>query len=151
MAAAALAIGAGLSAYGSITAGMEKNQAYQLEAANKRAQAAQVDIAARREEELTARRYDKVAAAQKVAFGRSGVQVGTGSPLEALELTAVEKMDEIRSIRDAARYRKSSLLTESLYSERLGQQAENAGYLGALQAGVGAFSKNPYSYDKRIG
>lgn len=151
MAAAALAIGAGLSAYGSMQAGAERGDAYRADAAAKRAQAAQVEISARRQLQLTQRGFERLRGAQQAAFGSSGVQVGTGSPLAEMEFTAANAMDQLTDIRNSANYRKTSLLTESGYNEVLANQAEDAGTLGALQAGLGFFSRNPYSYDQRRG
>ena len=147
MAAAALVIGAGISAYGSYSAGEAKQRAYQMEAAAKRAQAAQVEIATNREVDLTQRRYERVRGAQASAWGRSGVQIGTGSPLMAMEETAADAASEILAIKNAGTYRKTSLLTEGILSGYLGDQAYQQGVLGAIGGGMSAFSKNPYSYD----
>lgn len=147
MAAAALAIGTGIQMYGSYKSGMDKQAAYEAEAANKVAQAAQVEIAANREIELTGERFRRYAGAQKMAFSRSGVQLGTGSPLEVLEQTAADAMGEIISIRNAANYRKTSLLTEGIYAREFGQQAADAGILGAIGAGFSGIGKNPYLFD----
>jgi hypothetical protein len=130
MSAAALAIGTGLSAYGSYRSGVDKKNAYEFESNAKMAQAAQVDIAANREIELTQRRYERVRSSQISSFGRSGVQL-SGSPLLQLEETAANAMDEIRTIKEASRYRKSTLEIESGLSSALGDQAERAGMLGA--------------------
>lgn len=148
MAATALVIGAGIQAYGSYQSGQDKAFAYRMEAAGKRAQASQVEIAANREVSLAERKYERVRGAQMSAWGRSGVQVSTGSPLLAMEETAANAFDEIRSIRDAARYRKTTLLTEGVLDDYNADSSESAGMLGALGAGFGAFSKNPYSYDQ---
>ncbi len=131
MAAAIPFIGMGLGAYGSMSQGLDQQAAYEAQAANKRAQAAEVEIAADRELELTERRGKEVQGAQAMAFGRSGVQVGTGSPLEIMEQTAADTASEMSAIRHAASYRNLSLLTEGLYSQGLGDQAMKAGFIGA--------------------
>lgn len=142
MAAAIPFIGAGISAMGALQQGQAQKNAYEMEAAAKKAQGAQVDIAADREIELTRRRLEKTQGAQAVAFGKSGVQVGTGSPLEIMEETAANAVDEMTAIRNAAKYRKGSLLTEAGLSQYLGQQAEDASYYGAGGSILGAFGGN---------
>ena len=149
MGAEALAIGTGIQAFTSIQSGQMKKQAYEMEAQGKMAQAAQVDIAANRDIELTMRRFQRVQGAQISGFGRSGVQL-TGSPLLQLEATAADAQDEMKAIRDAANYRKSTLLTEGQFSNILGQQAEDAGYWGAAGSVLTGVARNPYSYDNRV-
>lgn len=149
MSGLALGIGTAIQAYGSLQQGAQKQQALIAQAANKRSQAAQVEVAANREIDLTQRRFEKVKSAQISAFGRSGVQI-SGSALEVLEDTAANAFDEIQSIRDAAAYRKQVLGTEAQYSDILADQAMEAGQLGALGSVVDAFAKNPYSYDKKV-
>lgn len=146
MAAAALILGTGLSAYGSMRAGESKKAAYELEAKAKEAQSAQVDLAAARELELTERRYDRTKNAQLVAFGRSGVEL-SGSPLMMMEESAADAFDEMQSIRMAAAYRKSTLSNEAGLSRFLGDEAETAGYLNGASSILTGFSRNPYSYD----
>lgn len=149
MAAAIPFIGAGISAYGALQQGESQKQAYEMEAAAKRAQAAQVDIAANREIELTERRAEKTRSAQMVAFGGSGVMANTGSPLEIMEQTAANAAEEVLAIRNAAKYRKGSLLTEAGISQYLGGQAEDASYFNAAGSILGAASSNPYTYDRK--
>lgn len=148
MSGAALVVGQGIQAFASMKQGADKRRAYLADAENKRAQAAQVDIAANREIDLAQRRADKVKSAQITAFGRSGVQL-SGSALFMLEESAANAISEINSIRDAADYKKKSILTEADYAEILGEQAFTSGFLGALGSGVSAFAKNPYSYDRK--
>lgn len=140
MAAAIPFIGAGISAYGSLQQGEAQKTAYEMEAAAKRAQSAQVDISADREIELAKRRADRTKSAQMVAFGKSGVLATTGSPLELMEQTAADAVDEMTAIRNAANYRKGSLLTEAGLSSYKGAQAEDASYYGAAGSVLGAFS-----------
>lgn len=147
MSAAALAIGTGLSAYGNITAGEAKKEAYEMEARAKVSQAAQVGMAADREVELTERRFRLNQSAQMVAFGRSGVQATAGSPLMMMEESAAQAFEEIHSIRQAERYRKSTLYSEAGMSRRMGDDAELAGYLSGAGSILTGFAKNPYSYD----
>lgn len=145
MAAAIPFIGMGLGAYGSMAGGMDKNAMYQAEAAGKRAQSAQVQIAQDREVALTEERFQMVRGAQLTAFGKSGVSASTGSPLEQLEITAANAAGEIQAIKQAGQYRKTSLLTEGMYSEMAGEQALNAGFIGSLSSivgGVGDMSKD---------
>ncbi len=139
MAAAIPFIGAGISAFGALQQGQAQKNAYEMEAAAKRAQGAQVDIAADREIDLTKRRLDKTQAAQMVAFGKSGVLATSGSPLALMEETAANAVDEMTAIRNAAKYRKGSLLTEAGLSQYLGQQAEDASYYGAGGSVLGSF------------
>lgn len=146
MAAAALAIGTGLSAYGAISSAQAKKTAYEIEAQAKESQAEQVELSARREIELTDRRYNRTKNAQLVAFGRSGVQL-TGSPLLIMEESAADAFDEIESIKQAAAYRKQTLRTEAGLSRYLGDEAELAGYLSGATSILTGVAKNPYSYD----
>lgn len=133
----------GLGAY---QAGQDQAYGFRMSAAAKRAQAAQVQVAADREEALSERRYDKVRNAQLTAIGASGVQL-RGSPLAQMEETAANHVSDVLAIRNAASYRKSTLLTEGMLDEYQAGAAENAGFLGFLGAGLGAVSKNPYTYD----
>ncbi len=149
MGAAALAIGAGIQAYSSIKKGMDESAGYKAAALNKQAQAAQVAIATDRQVLLTQDRFDKIRNAQAVAVGRSGTAL-SGSNLAQMETTAAEAVSQISAIRDAGNYHRSSILTEGLYDNQLAGQAESAGYLGALGAGLGAVAKNPYSYDTPV-
>jgi hypothetical protein len=147
MAAAALILGTGISAYGAIKSGQEKKRAYDMEAQAKVAQAAQVDLAANREIELTERRYERTKSAQISAFSRSGVEL-SGSPLLALEESAANAFDEVRSIQMAASYRKSTLGDEARISSFLGNEAEEAGYLSGAGSILTGVSQNPYLYDR---
>jgi hypothetical protein len=143
-------IGMGIGALGALNQGQVQKNAYELESAAKKAQAAQVDISADREIELTKRRLEKTQGAQMVAFGRSGVQATTGSALEQMENTAAEAMDEMNAIRNAARYRKDSLLNEASISSYLGEEAENASYYNAAGGILSGISSNPYMYDSPV-
>lgn len=148
MGAEALIIGTGISAFASISSGMSKKEAYEMEAAAKQSQAAQVDLSAGREIELTQRKYERTKAAQIASFGKSGVTL-SGSPLMFLEESAAEAFDEIRSIQDAASYRKSTLQSEAMMSRSLGEDAELAGYLSGAGSILTGFAKNPYTYDRK--
>jgi hypothetical protein len=148
MSAAALAIGTGLAAYGSIRAGQSKAAAYEMEAKAKVSQAAQVDLAAAREIELTERRYQQTKSAQITAIGRSGVQI-SGSPLLQLEDSAANAFDEIQSIKQAAAYRKQTLQDEAGMSRFLGNDAEMAGYINGASSILTGISQNPYMYDQK--
>lgn len=150
MAAAIPLIGAGITAYGALSQGQAQKTAYEMEAAAKNAQAAQVEIAAGREIELAKRRAEKTQAAQLVAFGRSGVLATTGSPLEIMEQTAADAMDEMTAIRNAADYRKSTLYSEASLSSFLGNEAEDASYYNAAGGILTAVGGNPYIYDRRV-
>jgi hypothetical protein len=146
MAAAALAIGTGLAAYGNIRAGESKKTAYEMEAAAKEGQAQQVELSAQNEIALTKRRYDRTKNAQLVAFGKSGVLL-EGSPLMLMEESAADAFDEMHSIRMAADYRKSTLRTEAGLSRFLGDEAEMAGYIsgaGSVLTGISEYVKNDY-------
>lgn len=147
MAAAIPLIGAGISAYGALQQGAAQKTAYEMEAAAKVAQSAQVDIAADREIALTKRRLERTQGAQLVAFGKSGVLATTGSPLEQMEEAAALAADEMTAIRGAANYRKGTLLTEAGLSRYLGGEAEDASYYNAAGGILGGVSKNPYLYD----
>lgn len=135
-----------LQGVGAYAHGQDQAAMYRMEAAAKRAQAAQVQVAADREEAISERRYDKVRNAQLAAIGASGVQL-RGSPLAQMEETAANHVSDVLAIRSAAGYRKSTLLTEGMLSDYASSQAESAGFLGFLGAGLGAVSKNPYTYD----
>lgn len=148
MSGAALAIGAGMQAYGSFSQGIQKRDAYQSQAAQKRATAAEVQIGADREIQLATQAAGRTRAAQITSFGKSGVSVSSGSPLAVLEQSASNAFDQVNSIQQQADYRKSTLEVDAQQSGILGDQAYDAGVLGMFGAGVGAFSKNPYSYDQ---
>lgn len=146
MSGMAMGIGTALSTYGSIRAGEQRAKGYELEAKAKEAQAAQVDVAADREIELTERRYQRTKSAQIMAFSRSGVEL-SGSPLLMLEDDAANAMDEIRTIRQAASYRKSTLKDEAGLSRFMGGEAELSGYLNGASSILTSMSKNPYMFD----
>lgn len=129
--AAILAVGTGVQAYSAYKEGQDKKYAYEMEAGFKRQQSAQVELAALREIDITRQRGERVKQGQLAAFGSSGVSVSSGSPLLQLEETAGSIFEETNAIRQAAEYRKSTLLSESGFSSVLGDQAERAGYLGA--------------------
>lgn len=140
-------IGGGvLKAYGDYQNGQDLSQGYQLSAAAKRAQAAQVEIAMNRELDVTERKFQLVRQAQFSAIGRSGVML-RGSPLAQMEEAAANHVSEMMAIRQAGSYRKTSLLTEGLVDERKSVQAENAGTLSAFGDLLGVASQNPYTYD----
>jgi hypothetical protein len=145
--AAILAVGSGVSAYAAYKEGQDKKYAYEMEAGFKRQQAAQVELAALREIDLTMSRADKVKNAQLAAFGSSGVAATSGSALMQYEETAASAFEEVTAIQQAAAYRKGTLLSEAGFSGVLGDQAEFAGNLGAAGSILTMVSKNPYSYD----
>lgn len=147
MSGAALAIGAGIQAYGSYTSGMNKAAAYNTQAQQKRATAAEVQIGADRDIQLANESYQRTRGAQVVAFGKSGVSVSSGSPLAVLEQSASHAFDQVSSIQQAADYRKSTLNVDAQQSDILADQSRTSAFLGVLGAGASAFSKNPYSYD----
>lgn len=126
--------------------GQDQAYGYRAEAAAKRAQAAQVQIASDREVALIEQRGEKIKNAQSVAIGASGVQL-RGSPLAQMEETAANVVSEMRAAQNAARYKKNTILTEGMLSEYNADAAESAGFLGFLGAGLGAASKNPYAFD----
>lgn len=150
MAAAALAIGAGVQAYGSYTKSMEQSAAYGVQAQQKRATAAEVQIGADREIQLTQQAFERSRGAQLSAFSKSGVSMSTGSPLAVLEQSASNAFDQISALQHAADYRKGTLYQDAQQSDILGSQAKDAAFLSVLGAGASAFSKNPYSYDSRV-
>lgn len=144
----AMLIGTGISAVGSLRAGRQKQEAYEMEARAKKAQAVQVDISAERDIELLTRRYNRTKSAQISAFGRSGVQL-SGSPLIQLEETAANAYDDVLAVKTAAAYRKSTLLTEAGFSSVLGSQALDASYFDAAGGILTGIASNPYVYDRR--
>lgn len=150
MEAAILAVGTGISAYSAYKKGQDEKQAYQMQAGFKRQQAAQVELAALREIDLTNNRADKIKSAQMVALGGSGVAATSGSPLLMLEDTAAEAFDEVQAIKQAAAYRRKTLRQESELGLMLGDQAEEAGYLGAAGSVLTGVSKNPYTFDRKL-
>lgn len=145
--AAILAVGTGVQAYSAYKEGQDKKYAYEMEAGFKRNQAAQVELAANREIDLTVQRGEKIKHAQLSSFGASGVMATSGSPLLIMEETVGSVVDETLAIRRAADYRKSTLLTEAGLSSKLGDDAETAGYLGAAGSVLTGVSKSPYMYD----
>lgn len=150
MSGAALAIGAGIQAYGSYTSGMDKAAAYGVQAQQKRATAAEVQIGADRDITLVKEASARTSAAQQVAFGKSGVSVSSGSPLAVLEQSASQAFDQVQSIQQAATYREGTLNIDAQQSDILGQQAKTSAFLGVLGAGASAFSKNPYNFDQPV-
>lgn len=140
MAVAALAIGAGISAYSSYEAGIEKQQAYELSAQSRRAQAAEVQIGADREIQLTRQRADMIKGAQISAVGSSGTTLA-GTNLLQLEQNAKNAYDQVASIQQAAGYRGSTLLVDAGQDQVLGHQAYNAGQLNAFGSVVGGYGQ----------
>ena len=143
MSATALVLGQGLQAYSSYMGGVERQAAYNLQAQSRVAQAMQVQIGADRELRVLQRKGEMIQGAQVSAYGHSGVQATSGSPLLQMEQTKQNVMEEMQAVADAANYHKTSLLTDAYADNVFGQQAYNSGVLGAVGAGVGVFSKNP--------
>ncbi len=127
---------------------MQKRDAYQVQAQQKRAAAAEVQIGADREIQLAQESAARTKAAQIVSFGKSGVSVSSGSPLAVLEQSASHAFDQVNSIQQAADYRKSTLDIDAQQSMILGDQAYDAGVLGVFGAGLGAIGKLPQIYDQ---
>lgn len=130
-AVAVLAIGAGISAYASYQQGIEKQQSFEFQAAARRAQAAQTQVAANRDISLIQRQGDIVSGAEKAAFGQSGVTT-QGSPLIQLEQTAAVTREKINATQENASYNEANSLGESSYDTIEGNQAYQAGELGAF-------------------
>lgn len=138
MAAAAIAVGAGISMISSYNAGIDKENAYELEASSRRAQSNEVQIGANREIQLTQQHYAQVKGAQEAAIGSSGTTM-SGTNLMQLETSARNAYDQISSIQQAANFRSGTLLTDAEQSGVLGQQAYNAGIYGAVGAGINGY------------
>lgn len=95
----------------------------------------------RREAEIHKDRTRKLLGAQRAAYGASGVRVGSGTPLEMIDLTAKEAEAERKDIQKGYGYRQDVLDTASRRAGLTG--GIEAG--GTLLSGAGEYAKSPYA------
>lgn len=147
MAAAPLIVmgaGAAISAYGAIKDGQDKADAYTRQAYLKRLQADEMLQSAQREAGLTLQKGEDIKQAQISGFGRSGVDVSSGSPLAEMAKTTSMARSEADAIIHAGNYRAFTSTYEAADAELLGQNAMQKGYISAIGStfnAVGDFSR----------
>lgn len=130
-AAAAAIVGTGVSIFGQLKAAKDQKRAARSAAEARRVQAD--EILARSEiniQELK-RQAQGFKARQSAAFASSGVDIGSGAPLVAMENTNRVVMSAVENRRKEAAFRAESILRGAALSD---QQAEDISKAGKLQA-----------------
>lgn len=155
-------IGVGVSVYGQIQAGKaRKEQAYQeAEVARKNAVIAKQNAkeareAGHREEARQRLKTSQLIGKQRAAIGANGVLVDSGSSLDVqLDTAMMGELDALTIRRNAERkavnYERQSegLYDQAGYSEKAGDRAETAGWIGGagtLLSGGASVMSNYYS------
>lgn len=124
--------GSAVTAYAQLQQGEAQAAGYEQQAYLKRLQAAESMKASEREAGLSIKRGDQIRDSQASAFGRSGVQVGTGTPMEQMAKTLAEARDESNAILEAGAYRKFTSDYEGAMSLTMAGQARYGAKLSAL-------------------
>lgn len=138
-----LAAGTGMNMYGNIKKANAEAEAMEQTEYLKRIQAARIKDAAAREAELATRRGARVSSAQASSFGRSGVDVGSGSALAIMAQTLADARDEANAIRDAGAYKAWTSEYEARYAEERAGSIRRAGLLNALGGGLEGAARIP--------
>lgn len=138
-----LALGTGMNMYGNIKKSQLEAEAMEQNAFLKRLQASKLRGSAIREAELTMRRGQKVLGSQLSAFGRSGVDVSSGSALAIMAQTLADARDEAEAIRNAGEYRAWMSEYEAGVSSGRAGSIRRAGLLNALGGGLEGASRIP--------
>jgi len=142
---AVLAAGTGLQAYSKYQEGRQRAEAAKQEAKFKRAQAREMLERLALEEKNIQEEGEQVKAQQLSSFAASGVELGTGATLIALEDTNSRVAQRISNIRRDVNFRASQLKRGADFSMTEAGQFREAGTIGAagsLLAGGASFAKN---------
>lgn len=138
-----LALGTGMNMYGNIKKAQLEAEAMEQTAFLKRLQASKIRGSSAREAELAMRRGQKVSGAQLSAFGRSGVDVGSGSALALMAQTLADARDEAEAIRNAGEYRAWMSDYEAGLSSGRAGSIRRAGILNAVAGGLEGAARIP--------
>lgn len=149
VAIAATALGTGMSMYGMYQQGQAQKAMYDYQAKMGKVQAEQELSAGREAERAQRRKTASLIGAQRAAMGGSGIDVNTGSLLEAQVDTArMGEMDAL-TLRYNAKNRAWAARAGVSMSRAAGRNAATAGTIGAassLLTGAGKVADQYYRY-----
>jgi hypothetical protein len=143
--ASVAAIGSLTSAAGSISAGMAQANAAKFDQQVDANNARQAEQAADAQAVVSQQTTDQKLGQQKVAYGASGVDVNTGSPVDVMTSTAAQARLDALNLRYGGRMTARSDLESGQLAAYQGSEAETAGFLGAagtLLTGAGTVGQD---------
>lgn len=132
--------GAGLSAIGTLQAADARSKAADYEARISEEQAGQVEVAAAERARMTRKAGRQLTGTEAALYAKSGVQVGTGTPLEIMAASAREvELDALKTEYagrvEATNLRRQAVLTR--YGAKIGKREASIGSVGTLLSGGG--------------
>lgn len=125
------AAGGVLSAYGKLKASKLEADALVAEADAKREQAKELLLRAKENAAATALEGTVIQGEQQVAFAKSGVALGEGTPLSVLEETFTQVTNQIARDLDDANYKAMTLQNSASVDEATAKKVKKAGKIQA--------------------
>lgn len=146
------AIGTGLSIYGQYQQGQAAASAAEANAKMAEQQAANLDLENR--ENIRRQRVEnqRLLSRQRAGFAASGVQIGTGTPLEVQADTAAILELDILDQNRASQIQQSNLFYQASADRASGSNYRSAGMLGAagsLFGGLGSIGMSAYTMNRQ--
>lgn len=136
-----MAVGTAVSAYGQIQAGNAAEQAAAYNASIAQQQAAEASQAAKSKAfDLSTQRRTMIGR-QVAAFGASGVDVNSGTPLDVMSHTATQYEMDIQNAGIAADQATQSGYEQAQLDLMQGKQAQTAGWINAGASVFGGLGK----------
>ena len=127
----AILLAAGVTAVSAISQGQAARSQARFQAAVNEQQAARERLISAGEEEDFRRRQSRLFAQRRAALGKSGVEIGTGSPLLVASDFAAEIELQALRIRSGGETRATRLEQQALLTRRAGRSAQRRGFLRA--------------------
>jgi hypothetical protein len=126
------AIGGGINAYGSITAGNQNQRLGEMEADQLDQRARLVILKSEEEAALARRKAQEIVGEQKSSYAAQGVAVDTGSAAEVQEATGVESELDVRQLKLNAAREAWSLREQAKVRRWQGDLAKRQSRLNAI-------------------
>lgn len=133
-----------VSAYGAIKSANMQADALEEQARLKRISAMEAVKQSERDAELTIKRGKDIASGNTSAFGRSGVDLGSGTPLLMIANNLVKSRDEAKNILEQGQFRAGMMDAEAGSNEYIANQTRTAGRIsafGSILSGGGQIAK----------
>jgi hypothetical protein len=130
--------GTTLSALAIYQEGQDRAESLLEDARNKRLQSIEILNRANQNTEIYKKKANEVMSQQIATYAKSGVDVSTGAPLDALSESVDVMVSEINNIRREAAFEASQVMKESKSREKLAGQMDTASKLSILASGLKA-------------
>lgn len=152
VAAGAAIVGVGMQAYGQYKASEEKAAAARQDARLRKAQAKEMLERLNIEEQDLRLEGESFKAEQQTAYAKSGVAIGSGATLLALEDTNYKITKQLQTMRRDVTFRADQILKGAQYTEQSASSIARAGSIMAgatlLQGGADIYANSPGNKSK---